>query len=215
LAVRTDSNAAASRTVVAIGPGESCDGEMGTTPVVGTRPTVGLNPTHPLKAAGHGMDPSVSVPMANGASPAATAAPLPELDPPADRFSAYGLRVRPPYALHPEVEDSSRMFAHSDRFVLPSTTMPASRSLWTSRASRPGLGMPVSVSDPAVVARSQVSMLSFTSTARPWSGLSCRPSDSSRSRSTACFTASGCTVHTALMVASTASMRSSSSSTFS
>ncbi len=51
-------------------------------------PTVGLIPTQPLKAAGHVIDPSVSVPTANGVMPAATAAPLPELEPPADRLRA-------------------------------------------------------------------------------------------------------------------------------
>ena len=90
LPARTDSSAAASRTVLAIGPGESCDAEIGTTPVVGTTPTVGFSPTQPLNAAGHEMEPSVSVPTAYGARPAATAAPLPELDPPADRFRRTG-----------------------------------------------------------------------------------------------------------------------------
>ena len=131
---------------------------------MGTTPTVGFRPTQPLNAAGHEMEPSVSVPIAYGARPAATAAPLPELDPPADRLRAYGLRVRPPYPLHPEVEASSRRLAHSDRLVLPSTTMPASRSRWTSTASRPGAGTPESASDPAVVGRSAVSMLSLTRT---------------------------------------------------
>ena len=140
LPARTDSSAAASRTVLAIGPGESCDAEIGTTPVVGTSPTVGFSPTQPLNAAGHVMEPSVSVPIAYGARPAATAAPLPELDPPADRLRAYGLRVRPPYALQPEVEASSRRLAHSDRLVLPRTTMPASRSRRTSTASGPAAG---------------------------------------------------------------------------
>ena len=82
--------------MAAIGPGESWEREIGTTPVGGHRPTVGLIPTQPLKAAGQVIEPSVSVPTANGARPAATAAPLPELEPPADRLSAYGLRVSPP-----------------------------------------------------------------------------------------------------------------------
>ena len=46
-----------------------------------TRPTVGLNPTTPLTDAGQVIDPSVSVPMATGVSPSATAAPLPDDDP--------------------------------------------------------------------------------------------------------------------------------------
>ncbi len=92
----TSSRAAASRTLRVIGPGASCEREIGTTPSVGTRPTVGLRPTHPVKAAGHEIDPSVSVPTANGLIPTATAAPLPELEPPAERLRAWGLRVRPP-----------------------------------------------------------------------------------------------------------------------
>src|SRR5690348_6435681 len=109
------SSAAASWTVSAIGPGASCDQEIGTIPSVGSSPTVGFSPTQPLNAAGQEIEPSVSVPIANGASRAATAAPLPELEPPAERLSAYGLRVRPPWPLHPEVECDPRMFAHSVR----------------------------------------------------------------------------------------------------
>ncbi len=49
---------------------------------------MGLIPTQPLNAAGQVIDPSVSVPTAYDVMPAATAAPLPELDPPAERFRA-------------------------------------------------------------------------------------------------------------------------------
>ena len=55
----------------------------GTTPAVETEPTVGLIPTTPFNEAGQTIEPSVSVPTANGISPAATAAPEPEEDPPA------------------------------------------------------------------------------------------------------------------------------------
>src|SRR5205085_6445837 len=144
------------------------DQEMGTTPSVGTSPTVGFIPTRPLAAAGAVIDPLVSVPTAKSASRAATAAPLPELDPHACRFRAYGLRVRPPCALHPDVECVDLMLAHSLRLVLPSTTIPASRSRRTSGASRSG-GTSARASEPAVDARPAVSMLSFTSTARPCS----------------------------------------------
>src|SRR4051812_19257682 len=98
------SRAATSATVRAIGPGESWLHEIGTTPSVGTSPTVGFSPTTPQQAAGEVIEPLVSVPTANAANRAATAAPLPELDPEAVRFSAYGLRVSPPWALQPEVE---------------------------------------------------------------------------------------------------------------
>jgi hypothetical protein len=53
----------------------------------------------PLTAAGQTTDPSVSVPIAAHASPAAIAAPLPLDDPHAVRSSAYGLRTIPPSAL--------------------------------------------------------------------------------------------------------------------
>src|SRR5690606_14333558 len=62
------------------------------------------------------------------ASPAATAAPLPEEEPHALRSVACGFLVRPPIALHPLVERVERILAHSDKLVLPSTTPPASRS---------------------------------------------------------------------------------------
>src|SRR5688572_3395865 len=90
---------AASRTVRVIGPGVSWLWLIGTTWVRLTRPTVGLKPTIPLIAAGQVIDPSVSVPIAAGTIPAATAAPLPVLEPQALRFSACGLRVWPPIAL--------------------------------------------------------------------------------------------------------------------
>ena len=51
-------------------------------------PTVGLNPTTPQLAAGLRMDPPVSVPMASGRNPAATAAPDPVLDPPVKKTIA-------------------------------------------------------------------------------------------------------------------------------
>ena len=58
-----------------MGPGESWLADNGMTPSVDTRPTVGLSPTQPLREAGQTIEPSVSVPTASGASPAATAAP--------------------------------------------------------------------------------------------------------------------------------------------
>src|SRR5437764_15097433 len=99
-------------------------------------PTVGLKPTMPLIAAGQVIEPSVSVPIAAGTMPAATAAPLPLDEPHGLRLSANGLRVWPPTALQPEIELLERMFAHSDKLVLPTITAPASRSRATRGASR-------------------------------------------------------------------------------
>ena len=123
----------------------------------------------PLTLAGQVIDPSVSVPIAAQAMPAATAAPLPDDDPQAFLSIACGLRTRPPTALQPLVERLERMLAHSDRLVLPSTTPPASRSRAISGASRPVM-LSLSARLPAVVGHSRVSILSFTSTVRPWRG---------------------------------------------
>ena len=80
---RTSSKSAASATLRAIGPGESCASLIGITPTRETVPTVGFIPTQPLSEAGQTIDPSVSVPTASETKPAAIAEPEPEDDPPA------------------------------------------------------------------------------------------------------------------------------------
>src|SRR4029453_15749076 len=132
--------AAAWATVLVIGPAVSWECEIGTMPCCGISPTVGFRPTMPFSAAGQTIEPFVSVPMARSASPAATAAPDPLDEPPAERLRAYGLRVRPPYALQPEEDAERRKLAHSLRLVLPRITQPASRSRRTSGASSGGGG---------------------------------------------------------------------------
>ena len=77
----TVSTMAASSTVVVIGPAVSCEWAIGMMWVRLTSPTVGLNPTTPLTEAGQVIEPSVSVPIAAGASPMATATALPDDDP--------------------------------------------------------------------------------------------------------------------------------------
>jgi hypothetical protein len=130
-------------------------------------PTVGLKPTMPQALAGLMMEPFVSVPIAAGASPAATAAAEPELEPLALCVSLCGLRVRPPRALQPLVEFGERMFAHSLRLVLPRMSAPASRNRVTSAASCFGL-QSRKASEPAVVCiASAVSMLSLIRMGRP------------------------------------------------
>ena len=79
---------AASRTFSVIGPGVSWLWLIGTTWVRLTRPTVGLKPTMPLIAAGQVIEPSVSVPIAAGTIPEATATALPDEEPQGLRFSA-------------------------------------------------------------------------------------------------------------------------------
>ena len=164
------SKSAASCTVRVIGPAVSCVALIGTTCVRLTIPTVALKPTMPLTLAGQVIEPLVSVPIAAQAKPAAIAAPLPDDEPQALRSVACGLRVNPPIALHPLVERLSRMFAHSLKLVLPMITPPFARILAISGASRP-VALSLNASDPAVVGHSNVSILSFTSTVRPSSGM--------------------------------------------
>src|SRR4051812_40732000 len=84
-----------SSTLRAIGPTWSNDGASGKQPAVGTNPNVGLNPTTPQHAAGARIDPAVSEPSAASATPAASAAAEPPLDPPAIRPAAIGLGTVP------------------------------------------------------------------------------------------------------------------------
>src|SRR4051812_19704055 len=122
-----------------MGPGVSCVCDIGMRPLRLTKPTVGLMPTRPHADAGLTIEPSVSVPTPIAHTFALMAAPVPELDPLVLRSSAYGLRVCPPRALHPDVERELRMFAHSERFVLPRITQPAARKRCTMNASRCGV----------------------------------------------------------------------------
>src|SRR5690349_493257 len=79
--------------VHAIGPAVSRLGASGITPRRDTRPGVGLIPAMPQYAAGRRIEPPVSEPNAPRVSPAATAAPEPELDPPVKRRVSHGLRA--------------------------------------------------------------------------------------------------------------------------
>jgi hypothetical protein len=67
----------------------------GKTPSVDTAPSRGLSPTTPQAAAGIRIEPPVSVPRASGTSPAASAAALPALEPPAIRSGRRGLTTSP------------------------------------------------------------------------------------------------------------------------
>src|SRR4051812_40057363 len=94
---------AVSTTWRASGPAVSCSAEIGTTPVRLTRPSVGFSPTTSLAPAGQTIEPSVSVPIATCAKPAATAAPEPEEEPHGLRSRTYGLFVWPPIPDQPDV----------------------------------------------------------------------------------------------------------------
>ena len=79
----------------AIGPTVSKLGASGKTPSAGTSPHVGLKPTTPQHAAGSRIEPALSVPSAASQRPAASAAPLPPLEPPGIRSGASGLTTAP------------------------------------------------------------------------------------------------------------------------
>ena len=79
----------------AIGPTWSKLGASGKQPSVGTSPYVGLKPTTPQHAAGMRIEPPESVPSASSASPAASAAADPPLEPPASRSGASGFGTVP------------------------------------------------------------------------------------------------------------------------
>ena len=175
----------------AIGPAVSCADEIGTIPDRLTRPRVGLRPTIPHALAGHTMEPSVSVPTASGAMPAATATPEPELEPDGLRSSAYGFAAWPPRVLQPLVEWVDRKLAHSDRFALPMITAPAERSRVTRKASPDSASS--SAGEPAVAGMPRAATLSLTSTGMPSSGLRGAPSPRTRSLAAASPTASGLT----------------------
>ncbi|MNV43261.1 hypothetical protein D3C71_1349700 [compost metagenome] len=80
-------------------PAVSAVSDIGMMPERLTRPKVGRMPTVPVTLAGERMDPVVSVPSANGANRAATAAADPLLDPSAVRSGLNGLIVWPPTEL--------------------------------------------------------------------------------------------------------------------
>src|SRR3954447_24560507 len=86
-------SSAASRTVRAIGPAWSRLEENAIRPYRETDPYGGLCRTRPVTAAGWRIEPPVSVPIAHGARPPATAADEPPEDPPGIRSGFHGLRV--------------------------------------------------------------------------------------------------------------------------
>src|SRR5436305_9098754 len=110
----------------AIGPGVSRVGASGRMPYVLTRPIVVLRPVSPHHEAGNRTEPPVSVPIAQGANPAATATPEPLLDPPGVRAisRSHGFHGVPRCWLVPQPP-----IANSTVCVLPITISPAAISL--------------------------------------------------------------------------------------
>ena len=131
----------------------------------GIRSRVGFRPTRPQFAAGMRIEPMPSEPVAAAHSPAATAAALPPLDPPALRSVSHGLRVMPNAG--PSV---SQMIASSGMFVLPITTAPAARRRRTSSESWAAGSVNASV--PQRVTSPVTSSTSFTAIGTPRSGRS-------------------------------------------
>src|SRR5438876_11713514 len=109
----------------------------------------------PDSAPGWRIDPPVSVPRANTASPAAPAAADPPEEPPGTRVGSHGLRTGPNAELSFELP-----IANSSRFVLPSITAPRSFSRTTTVASYAGM-YPARIFDAAVVGMPFVLMLSL------------------------------------------------------
>ena len=160
-----------------------------------TRPSVGLMPTIPQALAGQTMLPSVSVPTATGARPAATATAEPELEPDGLRPGPCGLTAWPPSVLQPLLEWVERKFAHSDRLALPRITAPASRSLVTRNAS--SWSASARAGEPAVAGIPRTAMLSLISTGMPSSGPGAAPAARASSLALASAAASGLTLMTA------------------
>ncbi len=171
-----------------------------------TRPTVGFSPTTPQTLAGDTIEPSVSVPTATGARPAATAAAEPELEPDGLRPAPCGFTVWPPSVLHPLLDRGERMLAHSDRFALPRITAPAARSPATRKASPNSA--PARAGEPAVAGSPATAMLSLISTGMPSSGPRVAPRARAVSLASACAGASGLTEITACRSGLSRSIRS-------
>ena len=85
----------ASSTVSAKTEMQSSVRQAGTTPAVEIAPRLGFKPTMLFEPAGTRPEPAVSVPSANGTSPAATATAEPELEPPGMSSRIEGLRGIP------------------------------------------------------------------------------------------------------------------------
>src|SRR5947209_13636701 len=126
----TSSTSALSAQVRASAPNTLKPSQLSPAGWVDTRPRVGFIPTSPQAAAGMRIDPPPSDPVANGTSPAATAAAEPPEDPPGVRLGSHGLRVTPLAS-----ETVQGKIISSGTFVTPMGIAPAARSRRTASAS--------------------------------------------------------------------------------
>ena len=127
-------------------------------------------PTMPVTAAGWRIEPPVSVPVASGASYAATAAEEPPDGAAGDAGRGPTGCGSVPYALF-SVEEP---IANSSMLVLPRITRPASRSRAVTVASYGGR-QPSRILEPAVVGMSAVVKTSLCASGTPASGPSVSP----------------------------------------
>ena len=150
------------------------------------RPAVTLSPTIPHQAAGSRTEPPVSVPMATGARPAATATPEPLEEPPGVRCTArsQGFHGVPRCVLVPKLP-----IANSTVWVLPRTIMPAAMSRSASVAVT-GDTRSTHTFDPPVVTRPSRSTRSLSAMGTPWSGPTRWPARMARSAASAASRAS-------------------------
>src|SRR4029453_9709440 len=98
-----------------------------------TRPLVALIPNRPQHEAGMRIEPPPSDPCAIGASPAATAAAAPPLDPPGVRERSHGFRHTPL-----STDSVTAVVPNSGVLVLPRITNPAARNRRTTAMSCSG-----------------------------------------------------------------------------
>jgi hypothetical protein len=123
-----------SRTVFVSGPTWSRLDAKATIPYRETVPYVGRRPTTPQSEAGCLTEPPVSVPRAQGARPAATAAAEPPDEPPGTRSGSHGLRVGPKAEF--SVEEP---MANSSRLVFPRMGRPAALQRAATVESKTGV----------------------------------------------------------------------------
>src|SRR5215471_7161592 len=103
---------AASSTLRQSGPTLSIVHDNAIAPLRGTLPKVGRKPVTPQIVEGATIDPHVSDPMANGTSPAETAAPGPA-DEPLEPFAvSHGFLVCPPNQTSSIANSPRESFAH-------------------------------------------------------------------------------------------------------
>ena len=148
---------------------------------------MGLRPKHPHIEAGIRIDPPVSEPRAIGATPAATAAPDPPLEPPVMCSGFHGFPVRS--------QAETRFVppaASSCMFVFPSSTTPVRRTAPTMAESRLAT-LPVYAAQQPVVSCPATSKRSLIAMGTPVSGwrasggtASARPASSRASSAQIC-----------------------------